>query len=734
VSPRPLCFFLVAFGTVFLLCGLAIDSGLLYLAKARMSRACDAAVISGVANFGQTPAAVAQAMYAVAQANYTDLSVLGSSPTITNSGFIASNGQWNTNFVYTFNSSTGNGAQFQAVLQLGPTGYITVATANGTSPVQTHFMGYTGIAALKSYTIANSATAQRLPRMVVLVLDRSGSMQSNSGWTSMPPAVTNFLSRFDTNGDKIGIYSFASAARREVPITNNFWVLGTNSMYNPTATTTANQNGAGIRFGSSTAPDTALRLGLEDMIQEDGFNSPTVLKYIVFFTDGVFNTFWSLGYHPGYTNIAYGPTNMATGLPTASTNHVSGVALTLPGQLPTMGSSSGNAEFTGGINYGTNYYFPSTVSPTPGTGGTWTNYPQLTHSYPVLGNTFQTNLVVNLLPGMVGYKYKSNVIQWTNYGNISRNVANGQITAANVTATNIHLNLFESYVLINPGYTNLPIEMGFSGGNIYCPYDVDDNRDMVPDFPPSGNGYYPEPIQWSYTNIFTSGGTYPLWTNLNQVYYPLPFEIVTSSIGKSLTNGWLYFNANGPMYYPNYAATTPTQNYTNMVALPLNGMRWDTTTNNPWGPSGGSGPYTNRSGMNLGQVIVNNSDGTKWTNIGVENFCDTPLYIYLNSSNAYYSYDYNYFQNGGSIVPATDQANYSASLICYHARAMGITIYALGFGACDKTIVGPLANDPSQTPFYASQPIGAFYFATNSSQINTLLQTIAGKISAALTQ
>ena len=38
---QTLVFFLLAWGTIMLLCGLAIDSGLLYLAKARMSRAVD---------------------------------------------------------------------------------------------------------------------------------------------------------------------------------------------------------------------------------------------------------------------------------------------------------------------------------------------------------------------------------------------------------------------------------------------------------------------------------------------------------------------------------------------------------------------------------------------------------------------------------------------------------------------------------------------------------------------
>ena len=41
-------FYLAAFAVVFLLCGLGLDISLMNLSQARLSRACDAAVISGV--------------------------------------------------------------------------------------------------------------------------------------------------------------------------------------------------------------------------------------------------------------------------------------------------------------------------------------------------------------------------------------------------------------------------------------------------------------------------------------------------------------------------------------------------------------------------------------------------------------------------------------------------------------------------------------------------------------
>ncbi len=44
-------FFILAFGAIILLCGLAIDSGLLFLAKARLGRAVDGAALAAVGNF-----------------------------------------------------------------------------------------------------------------------------------------------------------------------------------------------------------------------------------------------------------------------------------------------------------------------------------------------------------------------------------------------------------------------------------------------------------------------------------------------------------------------------------------------------------------------------------------------------------------------------------------------------------------------------------------------------------
>src|SRR5271155_5820782 len=79
---QTLVFFALSFGTIFLLCGLAIDSGLLYLAKARLSRAVDGAALAAVGNFSLGKDQVALTMRNFAVANYTDLGLAHNSGAI----------------------------------------------------------------------------------------------------------------------------------------------------------------------------------------------------------------------------------------------------------------------------------------------------------------------------------------------------------------------------------------------------------------------------------------------------------------------------------------------------------------------------------------------------------------------------------------------------------------------------------------------------------------------------
>jgi Flp pilus assembly protein TadG len=363
---QTLVFFLLAWGTIMLLCGLAIDSGLLYLSKARLGRAVDGAALAAVGNFNRSSVAttnrddVALIMRNFAVANYSDLSSISSSISVsggTPTTTISSSGLTQTSYTYNFNDGTqdanGQYRRFvQVTLNTGAGGNITSATCNARCPVQTFFIGYgfyfagngkskqyakiggySGPTSLVDLKVSSSAVATRNPRLIMVVLDRSASMlQPGGGAAGLPPAVVQFLDFFDTSSDYIGIVSFGSSARLEMPLTTNFLIAGTNNLvdaYNTNANSPAYgdipgvdpeeipTNGAydpnystnGVRrlkFGGQTAADEGIRLAMETMMANSGFNDPDVVKYMVIFTDGKWNASRTLFAAPGYTNILFG--------------------------------------------------------------------------------------------------------------------------------------------------------------------------------------------------------------------------------------------------------------------------------------------------------------------------------------------------------------------------------------------------------------------------------------------
>lgn len=124
-----------------------------------------------------------------------------------------------------------------------------------------------------------------------LVLDRSGSMQSNGGSTALPLAVTNFISLFDDANDYVAMVSFSSAASVDVSMRQPF------KMDIEAAALTMN-------FGGYTCSDQGLTNALA---QNNTVALPSyipVLKVIVFFTDGMANTF-NYVFNCGPRNIAY---------------------------------------------------------------------------------------------------------------------------------------------------------------------------------------------------------------------------------------------------------------------------------------------------------------------------------------------------------------------------------------------------------------------------------------------
>jgi Mg-chelatase subunit ChlD len=287
--------------------------------------------------------------------------------------------------VYTYNYNFNDGTldskhqarrYVEVVLNTGAGGQITKATCNARCPAHTYFIGYASgiLGILSDLKVSSSAEATRNPRLIMVVVDRSASMlQPGGGAFGLPQAIVTFLNFFDTSSDYIGIVSFSSNARLEMALTTNFLYAATNNLidsyelvsnlgvgaaeYGQTigvpgldpemSTANAdydpNYSTNGIRrmkFGGQTAADEGMRMALECLMSNSGFNNPDVVKYIVLFTDGKWNNSRSLLAAPTYTNwvICTNPAPTANDPPAQNVTVVANSNPTLNQNLTNGGS------------------------------------------------------------------------------------------------------------------------------------------------------------------------------------------------------------------------------------------------------------------------------------------------------------------------------------------------------------------------------------------------------------
>jgi Flp pilus assembly protein TadG len=463
-TAQTLVFFLVAFGTIILLCGFAIDSGLLYLAKARLSRAVDGAALAAVGNFHQSDdpttnrILVSTTMRNFAAANYSDLRSISTTATETASG--------TTPIVYTYNfndgttDSSGNYRRYvQVVLQTGAGGQITSATCNARCPSRTYFMGYAG-PFFRDMKVSSAAVATRNPRLIMVVVDRSGSMLSSPGGGAygLPDAIVTFLNFFDTSSDYIGLVSFSSNARLEMPLTTNFLNAGTNVLYNSYDPTNhvpgvdfeqsdPNYATTGVRrmkFGGETSADEGMRLGIEQMMANPGFNNPNVTKYLVLFTDGAWNNVRTLLAAPGYTNVVTVPagTNYDVTpypVPTLSpyANYTNAIANTV------FDPNDHTSDYWQSLDGGAYEPLSGSSSMVPGHTAAVTNTSYLGTNSSGVG-LYATNLNVWLQPGSVDYVLDP-------IGNVVGTPYVSCYTNA-ITNVSIYVPPGDSSMLVVPGY------------------------------------------------------------------------------------------------------------------------------------------------------------------------------------------------------------------------------------------------------------------------------------------
>lgn len=227
-----------------LFAGLAIDFGDAFLTKAELSKACDAASLAVMLNYGQGP---------------TKANAIG------NSEFAL-----NYNAAWTLNAAA---PTLTITYSTAPNGYPLV-NITGTATIRTFFIRLAGI---KTLSVSDYSQATRAPVLLSMVLDKSGSMLKNGGSTALPPAVEDFVTYFIQGTDWLGEVSFSTLATDDVP-------MNTTSFQSLIDTDVGN-----MQFGGATF---ALQ-GLQDAQAEiQSVSSPpaNALPVVVFFTDGWANT------------------------------------------------------------------------------------------------------------------------------------------------------------------------------------------------------------------------------------------------------------------------------------------------------------------------------------------------------------------------------------------------------------------------------------------------------------
>ncbi len=257
---------------IVLFVGLGIDVGFAYVTKASLSKAVDAAALAGTRNLSlgqQQATAIAQSTFTI---NYGHPGRDVGSPVV--------------NLLFTTDSSKN-----------------TYLNIDATATINTYFIRILPL--WKTLQVRASAQATRSPLIMTLVLDRSGSMNPQTGTTrggsTLPAAVKSFIQNFDDNNDQVAMASFASTATVDVPMGHPFKANIINAANNL------------IYVGGTFSPG-----GLTNaVVQENSVSvaaGQNVVRVVVFFTDGLANmiqqtlqcppaTLWNFG---GYDQAGSG--------------------------------------------------------------------------------------------------------------------------------------------------------------------------------------------------------------------------------------------------------------------------------------------------------------------------------------------------------------------------------------------------------------------------------------------
>ncbi len=242
----------VAMAAILPIVGLAVDVSLLFLVKAKLNAAADAAALSAARslNLGLTLASQITA----AQTNATTF--------------------FNANFPdgYLFSSNK----QFPppVIAQTGLSSTTVSTTAQVDAP--TYFLRIFGV---NSVTVKAAGTASRRDVNMLMVLDRSGSLANSGSCAPMKTAAANFVTNFAPGRDKVGLITFNTGIYTAFPISTNFLLTSGSDIV-----TAINS----IACVGATNTSNAMYQAYQ-ALKNPPAGQPLALSVIVLFTDGIPN-------------------------------------------------------------------------------------------------------------------------------------------------------------------------------------------------------------------------------------------------------------------------------------------------------------------------------------------------------------------------------------------------------------------------------------------------------------
>ena len=235
-----------------LFAGLAIDAGICYVTKAKLSTSVDAACLTGMKNLTAGQTIAGQLATDMFQANF------GPNPPVP---------------TVTFPTDAYGDQQVKVT-----------ATAN----VHTFFIRY--LSQWASVPVSALAVSTRGKLAMSIVLDRSGSMTTDGGGAAIQAGVPIFVNDFDDTLDSVALISFSSNARIDFAMSNHFKTPITNAVKNMNFVGGTFGTGAGsnpVLLTDPNAPPLSMaKLQNDTILPQPGQN---LTKAVVYFTDGLMN-------------------------------------------------------------------------------------------------------------------------------------------------------------------------------------------------------------------------------------------------------------------------------------------------------------------------------------------------------------------------------------------------------------------------------------------------------------